>query len=151
MVALGDHFPANTVRDHVTKQLTPGWVIRIDVTFPEKTKPKFLVLVADRDPDYLTFVVNSEIHPYIAARPKLARCQVSIDAAGHPFLNRDSHIACEKVLSLKRTEVLKTLTADISCIKGQVSQPVREQIVAAVKFAVTLSDVEKAAIIDALS
>jgi hypothetical protein len=151
MVALGDHFPADKVRDHVIKHLSPGCVIRIEVTFPEKTKPKFLILVADRDPDYLTFVVNSETHPYIAARPKLAMCQVSIDAVGHPFLKRDSQIACHQVLSLKRTEVLKALTADISCIKGQVSESVREQIIAAVKFAVTLSDGEKTAIIDALS
>lgn len=151
MVALGDHFPADKVREHVIKQLTPGCVIRIEVVFPQITKPKFLVLVADRDPDYLTFIVNSETHPYVAARPKLAKCQVELDAAGHPFLKRDSQIACHEVLTLKRAEVLKVLTADVSGIKGRVSQAVQDQIVAAVKFAVTLSDAEKTAIIAALS
>ena len=151
MVALGDHFPPEKVKEHVIKQLTPGCVIRIEVVFPQITKPKFLVLVADRDPDYLTFVVNSETHPYIAARPKLAKCQVELDAAGHPFLKRDSQLACHEVLTLKRAEVLKVLTADVSGIKGRVSQAVQDQIVAAVKFAVTLSDAEKAAIIAALS
>lgn len=151
MVALGDHFPPEKVKEHVIKQLTPGCVIRIEVVFPEKTKPKFLVLVADRDPDYLTFVVNSETHPYIDVRPKLAKCQVDLDAAGHTFLSHDSKIACHQVLTLKRAEVLKVLTADVSGLKGRISQDVQDQIVAAVKFAVTLSASEKTAIITALS
>jgi hypothetical protein len=151
MAPLGDHFPAEKVRDHVVKQLVPGCVIRIQVTFPSITKPKFLVLVADRDPDYLTFIVNSETHPFIANRPHLAKCQVTIDAAKHPFLQYDSQIACHEVLALKRSEVIRELTGNISGIKGQVSQAVREQILAAVKFAATLSADEKQAVIEALS
>ncbi len=151
MAPLGDYFPASTVRDHVEKQLTPGCVIRIPVVFPQITKPKFLVLVADRDPDYLTFIISSETHPFIANRPALARCQVTIDAASHPFLQRDSQIACHEVLALKRHDVIRELVADIAGVKGPVSQAVREQIIAAVKFAVTLSSDEKAAILHALS
>lgn len=151
MASLGDYFPADKVREHVVKQLTPGCVVRIEVVFPETTKPKFLVLVADCDPDYLTFVVNSETHSFIANRPELAKCQVSLDAAEHTFLTRNSQIACHQVLTLKRSEVIKALTVDVSGIKGRVSQSVQEQILAAVKFAVTLSAEEKNAIIQALS
>lgn len=151
MAPLGDYFPANTVRDHVEKQLTPGCVIRIPVAFPQITKPKFLVLVADRDPDYLTFIVNSDTHPFIASRPALARCQVTIDAASHPFLQRDSQIACHEVLALRRNDVIRELVADLAGVKGPVSRAVREQIIAAVKFAVTLSSDEKASILHALS
>jgi hypothetical protein len=151
MVALGDHFPADAVREHVARQLIPGCVIRIAVAFPQITKPKFLVLVADRDPDYLTFIVNSETHPFVASRPHLAQCQVTIDAASHPFLHHDSQIACHEILALKRTDVIRELSGDVSCIKGQVSQPVRDQILAAVKFAKTLSADEKDEIIRALS
>lgn len=151
MVPLGDHFPAEQVREHVTKQLVPGCVIRIEVAFHQVTKHKFLVLVADRDPDYLTFIVNSETHPYISKRPHLAKCQVKMDAANHSFLKRDSQIACHEVLTLKRTDVIRELSADLNGIKGEVSQPVREQIIAAVKFATTLSASEKTAILDAFA
>lgn len=151
MVPLGDHFPAESVREHVAKQLVPGCVIRISVTFPHITKPKFLVLVADRDPEYLTFIVNSQTNPFIANRSHLAQCQVTIDVASHGFLQYDSQIACHEVLALKRSEVVRELAGDLSGIKGQVSQDVREQILSAVKFATTLSADEKNAIIHALS
>jgi hypothetical protein len=151
MVSLGDHFPADKVREYVAKQLVPGCVIRIPVTFPQITKPKFLVLVADHDPDYLTFVVNSTTHPFIASRPHLACCQVTIDAANHGFLQYDSQIACHEIMALKRGDVIRELSGDLSGIKGQISQEVRDQILAAVKFAKTLSADEKNAIIHALS
>lgn len=151
MAPLGDFFPAEKVREHVVKQLVPGCVIRIQVAFQQITKPKFLVLVGDRDPDYLTFIVNSEVNPFIDQRQHLARCQVTIDAANHNFLQHDSQIACHEVLALKRTDVIRELAGNLDGIKGQVSQEVREQIVAAVKFAVTLSAGEKSAIIEALS
>lgn len=151
MVALGDHFPADAVREHVARQLVPGCVIRITVAFAQTTKPKFLVLVGDRDPDYLMFIVNSRMHPFVASRPHLAQCQVTIDAANHPFLDHDSQVACNEVLALKRTDVLRELAGDVSCIKGQVSQPVRDQILSAVKFAKTLSADEKDEIIRSLS
>lgn len=151
MVALGDHFPAGAVKDHVTKQLTPGRVIRIPVVFPQVTKPKFLVLVGEKDPDLLTFIVNSEINPFIANKPALAQCQVSIDQASHPFLSHDSHLACHDVLVLSKADVLKALTADISAIKGEISQGVRDQVVAAVKFAKTLDPTTKQLIIESLS
>lgn len=58
MALLGDGFPADKRRDFAEKMLVPGCVIRIDVKFPEMTKPKFLVLVADDDQDYCLFIVN---------------------------------------------------------------------------------------------
>lgn len=151
MALLGDHFPTDKVREQVVKQLTPGRVIRIEVTFPEKTKPKFLVLVGERDPDCLTFIVNSEIHPFVANRPHLARCQVAIDRANHPFLTRDSHIACHQLLVLNRSDVIRDLMTDLGAIKGEISQDVRAQILAAVKFAKTLDVAEKNTILQALT
>ncbi|MDK9725847.1 MAG: hypothetical protein OEL88_13295 [Sterolibacteriaceae bacterium MAG5] len=151
MAPLGDHFPADKVKEHVAKQLVPGCVIRIPVAFPQVTKPKFLILVGDRDPDYLTFIVNSEVNQFVAKRPHLAQCQVTIDAANHGFLRHDSQVACHEVLALKRTDVVRELSGNLDGIKGQISQAVRDQIVAAVKFAVTLSAGEKSAIIEALS
>ena len=109
MAPLGEHFPAELLRPRIEAALKPGCVIRLLVKFPHVTKQKFLVLVADDDPVYLTFVVNSEINPFISNRPHLLQCQVLIDVANHKFLDHDSHIACNEVLPMKREEVIKSL------------------------------------------
>lgn len=151
MSTLGEKFPPEKRRAFIAKHLVPGCVIRIDVKFPEKTKPKFLVLVADDEPEIWSFVVNSEIHRYVAARPDLLKCQVKITGADHPFLSRDSHLACDKVLHLYREEVVRELMGDLDCIKGKIADHVRDQILAAVKFAKTLTPAEKSRILSSLN
>lgn len=150
MSPLGEHFPAELLRPCIEAALKPGCVIKLLVKFPEITKEKFLVLVADDDPEYLTFIVNSEINPFISNRPNLLQCQVVIDAANHDFLDYDSHIACHEIRAIKCEEVIKDLMADPSAIKGEVSFDVRSQILAAVKFAKTIEKDKKNRIIAAL-
>lgn len=151
MALLGDGFPAEKRRAFVEDKLVPGCIIRIEVKFPETTKPKFLVLVADDDPDCCLFIVNSAIHPFVEARPHLLKCQVKIDAANHAFLKRDSYLACEKTLRLRKSEVVAELMKDIGRVQGKISADVRAEIVAAVKFARTLSPAEKTNILASLS
>jgi hypothetical protein len=141
MAPLGEHFPAELLRPRIEAALKPGCVIRLLVKFPQVTKQKYLVLVADDD---------SEINPFISNRHHLLQCQVFIDAANHNFLDHDSHIACNEVLPMKREEVIKSLMALPTAIKGTVSSDVRNQIVAAVKFAKTIDKDKKNRIIAAL-
>ena len=150
MSPLGQHFPAELLRPRIEAALKPGCVVKLLVKFPQITKEKFLVLVADDDPEYLTFIVNSEINSFITNRPHLLQCQVAIDVASHDFLDRDSHIACHEILPMKREDVIKTLMGDPSAIKGKMSPDVRSQIIAAVKFAKTIDKDKKNRIIAAL-
>jgi hypothetical protein len=150
MTPLGEHFPAELLRPRIEAALKPGCVVKLLVKFPQITKEKFLVLIADDDPEYLTFIINSDINPFIANKPHLLQCQVSIDAASHDFLDYDSHIACHDVLPMKREEVIKSLMFNPAGIKGEVSPAVRSQIVAAVKFAKTLDKDKKNRIIAAM-
>lgn len=150
MSPLGEHFPAELLRPRIEAVLKPGCVIKLLVKFPEKTKGKFLVLVADDDPEYLTFIVNSEINPFIANRQHLLQCQVAIDAASHYFLDRNSHVACHEIRAMKREDVIKALMTDPDGIKGEISADVRSQIAAAVKFAKTIEKDKKSRIIAAL-
>lgn len=150
MSPLGANFPAELLRPRIEAALKPGCVVKLLVKFPQITKEKYLVLVADDDPEYLTFIVNSDINPFIANKPHLLQCQVAIDAASHGFLKYDSHIACHDVLPMKREEVIKSLMTDPAGIKGNVSNRVREQITAAVKFAKTIDKDKKNRIIAAL-
>jgi len=75
MVQLGDHFPAHQRRAFIESALNPGCVVRLTIKFPEITKPKVLVLVATDAPEFLTFIVNSEINPFIRKRPYLLQVQ----------------------------------------------------------------------------
>lgn len=150
MANFGANLPAELLRPRIEAALKPGCVIKLVLKFPEITKEKFLVLVADDDPEYLTFIINSAINPFIANRPHLHQCQVSIDAANHDFLEHDSHIACHEIRALKREEVIRELMGKPDAIKGNISANVRNQIVAAVKFAKTIEKDKKSRILAAL-
>ena len=150
MAPLGEHFPAELLRPRIESALKPGCVIKLLIKFPQITKHKYMVLVADDDPEYLTFIINSEINPFISNKPNLLQCQVAIDAISHPFLDHDSHIACHEIRVMKREEVIKDLMSAPENIKGEISANVRNQITAAVKFAKTIDKDKKSRIISAL-
>jgi len=147
MVQLGDHFPSEQRRAFIESALKPGCVVRLVIKFPEITKPKFLVLVSTDDPEFLTFIVNSEINPFIKKRPHLLQCQVVIEAASHSFLRTDSHVACHEVWPIKKEEVVHALLADMSGLKGDISAGVRARIIEAVKVARTIDRDKKSRII----
>jgi hypothetical protein len=151
MPKLGDFFNDEDRKASVERQLLPGAVIYLEVAFPQITKNKFLVFVGEENPDVLTFIVNSQTNPFILNKPHLNICQVTLDAASHPFLKHDSHIACHQVLRLSRADVIIDLSADLSRIKGTVSKAVREQIVSAVKSAKTLDRYTQNVIIQSLA
>jgi hypothetical protein len=150
MTSLGANLPAALLRPRIEAALKPGCVLKLILKFPEVTKEKFLVLVADDDPEYFTFIINSEINSFISNRQHLLQCQVSIDASNHDFLQHDSHIACHEIRALKREEVIRELMSKPEAIKGNISSDVRNQIVAAVKFAKTIEKDKKSRIIAAL-
>lgn len=147
MATLGANLPAALLRPRIEAALKPGCVIKLVLKFPEVTKEKFLVLVADDDPEYFTFIINSEINPFISKRQHLLQCQVSIDATNHDFLDHNSHIACHEIRTLKREEVIRELMNKPEAIKGNISADVRNQIIAAVKFAKTIEKDKKNRII----
>ncbi|MEQ1674065.1 MAG: hypothetical protein ABL865_03390 [Candidatus Nitrotoga sp.] len=138
------------MRQRIEAALKPGYVIKLLVKFPQAAKEKYLVLVEADDPEFLTFIINTAIHPFIASRQHLRQCQVAIDAASHDFLDHDSHIACHNVLPVKREEVIKSLMANPAGIKGNVSPDIRSQILSTVKFAKTIDKDKKNRIIAAL-
>jgi hypothetical protein len=150
MGSFGANFPPELKRAHVESALKPGCVVRLEVKLSSITKPKFLVLVASDDPECLSFLVNSVIHPFILSKPNLLQCQVSIDAENHDFLDYDSHIACHEIFTIKREDVIRALMVDPSSIKGDISPAIRDQIKAAVKIAKTIDKDKKQRIISSL-
>ncbi len=149
MAKLGDAFSPGQRRESVARQLQPGAVIYLEVVFPEGRRSKYLV-IAHVGRECCTFIVNSQVHPFIEAHPALAVCQVKIDAARHAYLARDSFIACHQVLRLPTEKVITELVADLNRIKGTLHAEVLAEAIAAVKRAPTLSPAEQTQIAEAL-
>jgi hypothetical protein len=98
----------------------------------------------------MSFLINSEIHSFIASKPHMMQCQVPIDSVSHNFLHHDSFIACHEVFSIKRDEVIRALMVDPLSIKGIISPSIRDHIKSAVKIAKTIDKDKKTRIISAL-
>ncbi len=130
-------------KEQVNEACQAGRIIHLFCDFANKNK--FLVIV-QTDPLWL-LVINTSIHPYIQRNAPLLACQVDIDCATHAFLDHDSHIDCSKIIDaidLDRAQLI--LTHNISNAKGEVSNPVKTNIIQAVNGSPLLSDKEKAII-----
>jgi hypothetical protein len=149
-VSLGNAFPPDIRRGYIEKHLVPGTVVRINVKFPNQTKTKYLLLVADEDPDYWTFIINTDINQFVKNRPELLKCQVAVDASNNQFLAHDSHVACHELMRMRREEMIRELMDSTDSMKGQISDDIKTEVIAAVKFAKTISEAEKSIVIAAL-
>jgi len=134
----------------IRERLTPGRVIHLFCGFTNPAKEKFLVL-ASVEPGPLCFLINSRITDYITKREYLAKCQVLINREHHSFLTHDSYIDCTQCHTVGMDEIYKQLERSVDRIKDTVTDEVKGQIVAAVKFSPTLSPRHKKAILSALT
>ena len=150
MARLGDFFPEDDKFDHLTAQLTPGRVVRLFCNFTNPPKDKFVALLCP-GMDFLVFVINSRIHPFISARPKLLACQVRLKAADYSFLKHDSYLDCSQVIALADVQVREQLSNDMSRIGDRLTTVTSEQIICAVQNAPTISPKHKHMIETALS
>lgn len=96
-MTLGDFFPEGDKENYVNRHLKPGQVVYLFSHFTNPPKEKYLV-IAYYGTNPLLFTINSKIHPYIASRPDLSKCQVSLRAMDYDFLDHDSYINCSKVV-----------------------------------------------------
>jgi hypothetical protein len=133
----------------IRKRLVPGCIVWLHCSFTRPPKDKFLVL-GSLDPP-LWLIINSRVHPFIVKKAALASCQVTIDKKEHQFLNHDSFIDCTGVHRVAMDEVYSQVEQDFKRLKGNVSDEVKVQILAAVKAGLTLTKQEQEAIIRALS
>jgi hypothetical protein len=151
MERLGDHFPPEQRLQHVMRSLVPGQVVYLHCQFTKPAKEKYLVIVC-ADPEVLFFVINTSVHPYIAKRPDLSRCQVKLPAGDHPFLRRNCVINCAEVIrGSQQPDMVKQLASDLRRIRGRLSQAAMADVAQAVRTARTLSAADKMMIDRALA
>lgn len=149
-MTLGNFFPQDEREDYVNRHLNPGQVVYLFSRFTNPHKEKYFVIAYyGRRP--LLFAINSRIHPYIANRSDLSRCQVRLGAADYDFLNHDSYINCSEVIDFfDEDEIKQQILGELSRIKGELTQTAKREIVQAVKRARMISKWHKELIIQAL-
>ena len=121
--------------------LDAGSVIYFEVTFRSGPRNKFLI-VLDVDTVVYVLTINTEIHEFFG-RGEFGECYVTIDHATHPFLDRDSHIDCNEVIQLKLEDVVAELRSDNDCLRGMISDDVRQSVITAIRRTPCLSRDDK--------
>lgn len=96
------------------------------------------------------FVINSKINDFIRKHAHLAQYQVEIGHEEHPFLCHHSLIDCTEARKIALRDVHDQLERETSRLKDDISPKIREQIIAAVKFAKTIPKKQKAEMLSAL-
>lgn len=148
---IGDFLPEKDRRESAARQLTAGRVLYLNCDFTNPPKDKYVVVAAPEDPPVL-LIVNSKIAEFIKATPDLRKCQVTLQATDHSFLNHDSHLDCSKAFdSMSREEIIKQLAADFSRIKGELTVAARGQVLEVVRGAKTISDAHRRRVVAALT
>ncbi len=151
MIFLGDNFPQSLKNQGIELNLKPGCVIKIEFEFEHTTKNKFIVIGATDDGYLLGFFINSVVNKFIENNQLLNKCQVKIDAKNHSFLQYDSYIACHEIKEIHKEDVIREINRDLNKIKGEISIEIKDQVIAAIKFAQTISEVQKRILIEALT
>jgi len=150
MGRLGDFFPEDEKQEYIKRRLRPGQVLYLFCEFTNPQKEKYLVLACPGNRPLL-FIINSAIHPFIAGRPYLLKCQVRLSASDYDFLDHDSFIDCSKVIDdFHNTQVREQILDDITRVKGELNANAKRNIVRVVRDAKTISQHRKRQIVDSL-
>lgn len=123
MPTLGDFFPPEDKQSQLQAALKPGNVFYLHQDFFNRAKDKYFLLVACIEPP-LFFVINSEVHPFIARRPELSACQVFLPSSDYSqMLDHDSYIDCKEVIEhFSLAEIEQQVLADMGRLKGSLNR-----------------------------
>lgn len=107
-------------------------------------------VVVHVDEHTFTCIINSNVSAFLKNRPDMLRCQVLIPTDGHAFMDHDSHIDCSRTRTYSTAEVTNELLQKPEWILGKITASLRDEMIAAIKFAPTFSAKEASAICQSL-
>ena len=141
-MTLGANFPSQYLRAHITRQLKSGAVIKLVRRMDDGKVHEKRFVVVHVDTHTITCIINSTVSTFLRQRPDMLRCQVAIDQTTHSFMDHDSHIDCSRVRTYSTADVIEDLLAKPDWLLGNITATLRDDMVAAIKFAPTLSPAE---------
>jgi hypothetical protein len=138
-MSLGNAFPASFAQAQIKRQLKPGTVVKLSFVMDDGKLHEKRFIVLNISDETLTCVINSKISPLLSTRPHLLKCQVLVKASLHPFMDWDSHADCSRVRSYPTAEVISQLCREPSWIMGEITESLRDDILAGLKASITTS------------
>ena len=149
-MTLGANFPPAYLRAQITRQLKPGTVIKLIRRMDDGKIHEKRFVVVHVDVHTITCIINSKVSTFLQQRPDMLRCQVAMGRAAHSFMNHDSHIDCSRVRTYSTAEVIDDLLVKPEWMLGSITSALRDDMVAAIKFAPTLAPAEVALLCQSL-
>ena len=139
------------VRRQIAAWLRPGRIVLLKTQFAPHDKFVIVAHVSASDGVW-GFLINSEIHPFVASRPRMLACQVGMAKADHlDFLRHDSYVDCCEVKdAISLQNVYTQLAADKSRMKGHLTGDEANRVRAAVEIAPKISIAQREVILAAL-
>ena len=110
---------------------------------------RYIILHVDQN-QMTACVINSHINQFIKKNPKLARCQVTMNAETHDFMDHMSHVDCSRTWVYSTDSVVDELERRTDWVLGAITKALRDELIAAFKFAPTLSSAAVNMITEAL-
>lgn len=140
-------------KEEIKASIKPGYILHVFCDFLENPDFKFVVVLhVDRENGILLiFVVNSKIPPFIENDAHLKMGQVPLEKAVYTFFDHDSFLNCTEVRDgLDIDFTVDHLLETPKDHKGELQDTEKKKIISFVKIAQTISDDEKALIIESL-
>ena len=140
-------------REEIKASIKPGCIIHVFCGFLENPKFKFVVVLhVDRENGLLLiFIVNSKTPPFIENDAHLKIGQVPLEKAVYTFFDHDSFLNCTEVRDgLDIDFTIDHLLKTPKDYKGELRDAEKQKIISFVKISQTISDDEKALIIESL-
>lgn len=86
-------------------------------------KSKFFVIVGEGETHYVGyFFINSNVNSFVARNSEMMNMQVPIKPANYPFLNHLSFIAGHQLAKIKKSDLIKELSAGVAQYKGRMDE-----------------------------
>ena len=133
------------------EKLRPGAVIYYYC--PVTTPPKYKYQVICNIDPLLVLLINSRIHEFIANRPELLRCQVSLKSEDYDFLKYDSHLNCVDAHECYEITNLKEMVVSNyrEIYKGELLPNSVREVIAAINESTVMAPINKKRITSSLN
>jgi len=135
---IADSLPENTRREIAERSLVVGAVIRAYVSDIRNPKTKLFIVIGFDGENVGVVYINSEIDPAALPNPYLKSLHLPVLSADNEYLDHDSYIDCRKIYEKKKEDLLKILTENPSCHKGDITQQDLENANKTIKNARTI-------------
>lgn len=123
-MSLGDSFPDSFKKDHASRNLRVGGVLKLKVldANPPKEKRFIIVGITADGISLATVYINSEINRKCNYSRELLGLQHFFESAGRDYLDHDSYVDCSKIIPRDWSEIFQAVVKRPEAIIGQLSE-----------------------------